>query len=270
MAEEYYIRHADSDSAKGPFDLDKLMTLADAGQVTLETEYYDDELESWVKIDASEEMKGKVFPEKKKLSLRAKDSFDSLNKEDEDGEKPAISVEDMLAAAEGESEETQHLRDKQRWEERAAAVSVPTIATILLVSALSYIYPSWDMIQGLIDGETGAVQRLFLRPLVFLGAFDLIMAALMYLNATEIFPLLRFRAMFGLGYFGFTYWAAYLTGDTSAIFLAGAVAAYGIGLFVCTLTLNFKLMVTSTAVGLGGVLVFAWFTNLKPLLEGLE
>ena len=33
MPEEYYIRQPDSENAKGPYSVDKLVTLAEAGQV---------------------------------------------------------------------------------------------------------------------------------------------------------------------------------------------------------------------------------------------
>ena len=108
--------------------------------------------------------------------------------------------------------------------------------------------------------------ELFRNPFVFLGAADLIMGILLLLNATEIFPLIRFRAMIGGGFFGVLYISHYLNGDPQGVWMAVSSLLFALGLYVCTLTLNFKLMLASALIGLAGALGMAWYANLVPLL----
>jgi len=268
MAEEYYVRPPDSDSARGPFDLDKLVTLAEAGQVTRETLYYDERLESWAAIGSNDELELLVFPKQKKLTLKAKDSdsINSLNANED--ELDAVTVDDLLAAAEGDSEETRHLKEVVKWQNRAASLAVPVLTIVCLVSALTYIYPSWSIVQRLLDGEPNAIAAVFQTPLLILGALDLLFTICLLLSATEIYPLLRFRALIGFGFFGILFWAHSLTGDPTGLPLLGCVSAYGLGAYTCTLTLNFKLMLTAGITSTAGALGFAYFTTLAPLLAG--
>ena len=97
--QEFYIREGSETEARGPFNLEQLVSLADAGQVTVETLYYDAGTEQWVAVGTSTEIKAAIFPEKKKLSMKAKEIV-SLNKPKTDDQAP-ITVDDILAAAEG-------------------------------------------------------------------------------------------------------------------------------------------------------------------------
>lgn len=266
MGEEYFIRGPEEETARGPYGIDELLTLAEAGQITPDHYYFDPRMESWALIHSNEPLKEKIFPEKKKLSLRKKTDEEvvSLNREDVDTE--PVKVEEMLAAAEGHTDETKHVRTKRLWQERTATVSVPTLGMMLLISALSVLYPSWAIVDGIINDKEGAWQLLFQQPVVLLGALDLIMGVFLFLNATEIFPLIRFRAMLGAGFFSIVYLSHFLVGDPQGLWLCLANLAFGIGLYVCTLTLNFTLMASSAAIGIAGALGIAWYSNLVPLL----
>lgn len=268
MEEVYYIRPADSETARGPFDIDKLNTLGEAGQLTAETLYYDETLEAWAAISSNEELSAKIFPKHKKLSLRATQKDSASESSDEKAPaRNAISVEEMLAAAEGQTEETEHIREDIRWQHRAASIAIPILMTVCFVSAATYIYPSWNIIQQLIDGEDGAIPKLLQHPLLILGAFDLVFGICLALAATEIYPLLRFRAMLGLGFFGFTYWSGFATGDPVALYLCIANLAFGVGVFLCTISLNFRTIVAAGVLSICGALTFAYFTTFAPLLE---
>jgi hypothetical protein len=268
MAEEYFIRGPEEETARGPYGIDELLTLAEAGQITPEHYYFDPRMESWALILTNEPLKDKIFPEKKRLTLRKKteDEIASLNKGEEETE--AVKVEEMLAAAEGHTEETKYVRNKRLWQERTAALSVPTLGVMLLISALSVLYPSWNIVNGIINEQEGAWQLLFQQPVVLLGALDLIMAAFLFLNATEIFPLIRFRAMLGAGFFSIIFFSNFLNGDPQGAWMCLSNLAFGVGLYVCTLTLNFPMMVASAGFGIAGALGIAWYSNLVPLLFG--
>lgn len=268
MAEEYFIRGPQEETASGPYSADALITLAEAGKVTPDHFYFDPRMESWALIRSNEVLLKEIFPEKKQLTLRKKttEEIKSINAGDDGSE--AVRVQDMLAAAEGHTEETRHVRTQRLWRDRTAAISVPTLGTMLLISALSVLYPSWNILSDILNETDGAWRLLFQRPVLFLGALDLIMGAFLLLNATEIFPLIRFRAMLGAGFFFVLYGANWINGDPQGLWMALASLAFGTGLYVCTLTLNFTVMVACASLGIAGALGIAWFSNLVPLLMG--
>jgi hypothetical protein len=268
MAEEYFIRGPEEETASGPYAADALITLAEAGKITPDHYYFDPRMESWALIRSNEALLAEIFPQKKQLTLRKKtaEEIQSINQEDEAA--PPVRVQEMLAAAEGHTSETRHTRTRREWRERTAAISVPTLGILLLISALSVLYPSWNIINGILNDSEGAWQQLFQKPVVFLGMLDLIMGAFLLLNATEIFPLIRFRAMLGAGFFTILYAANWLNGDPEGFWMALSSLAFGCGLYICTLTLYFPLMAVAATVGAAGALGIAWFSNIAPLLAG--
>ncbi len=262
MAEEYYIRQPDTETARGPFDREKLASLAEAGQVNDETLYYDEAQEAWVRVLDNDDLRRALFPEKKKLVLRSKTSeeLNLLNRLDE-SQSQDITVEQFLAAAEGETSETRHFKKAELAREKAAALSTPLIGMMITFVALSLIFPSWDIIQELIDAENKDYMILVGKPLLLVGLFDLFMAICVFLGATEIYPVIRLRAMMGLGFFGFTYWSYYqISGELNDLYAAYACIAGGIGMFGATLTLNLFLLSLFALAGLAGAGGFAWFT----------
>jgi len=267
MAQEYYIREPDSETARGPFDMEKIATLAEAGQVTRETLYYDDELESWAEIGSNEEIALQVFPEKKRLTLRQKDATEMnlINRAPAVSDEP-VKVEEMLAAAGGDTRETRSFKKKQAWEERTAKVSIPVIGSILAASAVSLVYPSINVINRILDEGGVSVAILLQHPALILGFLDTVMAIFLFLAVTEVFPLVRLRAAFGIGFFGFTYWSAHVNGVEDALYACYSIIAYGLGLYFATLTLSFKVMFLSAIIGFAGVGGYLYFTTIKALL----
>lgn len=259
MAKEYYIRQPEADNARGPFNLSKLTGMAETGQIDLNTLIYHEE--EWLVIGSSEELKQTIFPEKRKLGLKVKSDEDlNLLNVDED-EEETIAVADMLAAAEGDTEETKHIKEKAIWQNKAAALAIPCIGVIMILSAITHIYPSIDIVQTVIDDED--YMLLLRRPLILVGALDLFFAISLFLSVTEIYPLLRLRAMVGLGYFGFLHWATWQTGDQMSLYLMVSSIGAGMGIFICTLTLNFMLMASFAMFGILGVGSYFYFTVIQ-------
>ena len=257
MAQEYYIRQPDSEDARGPFTVDKLISLVEADQVSAETLYYDEEAEQWVSIESDEALKSQVFPEQTRLTLRKKTEEDMELLSASDDEIAAVTVDEMLAAAEGDTEETRYVKEKARTQATAASISLPAIGFIMLISAFNNIFPNLSIITDVINDEEYI--RLLENPLLVVGLIDLVLAVILFLSVAEIFPMLRFRAMLGLGYFGFFHWAEWSNGDSNSMFLMIASVAGSIGIFVCTLTLSLKLMVTCALAGLLGMAGYAYF-----------
>lgn len=257
MADQYYIRQPDSEDARGPFEIDKLISLVEADQVSRETLYYNEDKEEWIAIEDDPEILALVFPEKQKLGLRAKTKEDmKLLNADED-EIPEVSVDEMLAAAEGDTDETRHVKEKVRQREKAAELSIPAIGFIMLISAFNNIFPYIDVITQIIDDED--YMLLIQKPMLIVGLLDAFFAIVLFLKVSEIFPMLRFRAMLGLGYFGFLHWAQWFNGDQNAFYLMITAMAGSLAIFICTLTLNLYLMILFAFCGLAGMGGYAYF-----------
>ena len=60
--QEIYLRNATDTEARGPFNLEQLTSLADAGQVTAETLIYDTAAEQWVALGTNAELMAAAFP----------------------------------------------------------------------------------------------------------------------------------------------------------------------------------------------------------------
>jgi hypothetical protein len=279
MAREFYVRSPDSETARGPYTLEKLQSLGEAGQISPETYYYDDDREVWLAFRANPELQGEVFPQRKKLTLRKKesektpeskeggDAESEKDEEEEEEETRGPDVAEMLAAAEGETEETRYVKEQARWAEKTAAMIPNFLGAALLVSALSLIYPSWTIVSGLLEaGDEADYYILLRRPLVILGALDLLFGLMLFLGQTSLFPLVRMRAMLGLGYFGFLGYAQFTNGDPQGLILLGSAFAVGLGLFFLTITLRFGQALAAGLAAVCGALAYAYL-SLSPLIQ---
>ena len=101
--QEYYVREASETEARGPFNLEQLVSLAETGQVTFETLWYDSTVEDWAAIGATDELRNALFPEKRKLRMKAREALPQARQSDA---LAPITVQDMLAGAEGRTKET--------------------------------------------------------------------------------------------------------------------------------------------------------------------
>jgi hypothetical protein len=240
---EIYIRNPSDAEARGPFSLQQVADLAEAGQVNHETLAYDQAAGDWKPISAQPELMAVVFPEKKKLSLKPKE-VKTLNRLD-DTAKP-IDVNEMLDAAQGRTEDTKDKMARQKGMEFAVRIGTKVVPVTLLLAAIAESIPSLPAILAL---DTA---KLMARPILLLGAADLVLSLLLFLGLTSLYPLVRFRAALGLGIVGFI---AYAQGSPAEL---AAVAAGSAGLFVSTLALSVLPAVIAAAAGIGGMGLLAW------------
>ncbi len=242
--QEYYIRNASDTEARGPFNLEQLSSLAENGQVTQETVYYDTEKEKWVSVGSDTELMAQLFPQKQKLKVRPKDQVQSLNNSTES--MPPIEVTDMLAAAEGRSADTKDKADPREALARAARLGMFANTAILLISGLALIAPSIDTIVA------GNYPKLLSQPFAILGAVDLLLFLLMLLQAVALYPFIRFRAALGAGFLGLFFYAQ---GEPQT----ALYAALGcVGIYFSTIFTNLFAVVLTAVVGIGGMSAFAW------------
>ncbi|MEO7415273.1 MAG: DUF4339 domain-containing protein [Opitutaceae bacterium] len=243
--QEFYIRNEAETDARGPFNLEQLVSLAAAGQLTNETLCYDATTEAWAPLGNNDSLKAAVFPEKNKLVMRKDIKVATLNRPTNTA--APISVDDMLAAAEGKTSDTRGRSDPEGAMARAAKIGMWAAVLALLASAAGEILPAAEAIQTL------AWDKLVKQPLVVLGAVDLFLAVLLGLGAVGAYPFVRFRAALGLGFVGFIFYVQGL--ETPLI----AAAAGAVGLYFCTIltnTLAVLLAALAAILGMAGVTYF--------------
>jgi len=242
--QEFYIRNESDTEARGPFTLEQLTSLIDSGQLTAATLYYDTTKEEWTAIESNAELKASLFPEKKKLSIRQRHNPPALDQSQDS--RPPITVDDMLAAAEGRTADTKDKQDPIESMARAAAIGRWAAIATLLLAAAGEVLPSTEVILAFDPA------KLVAHPFVILGAFDLLLAVVLALGVVSVYPLVRFRAALGLGFAGFIFWTHGQFGLV-VILLAGCL-----GLYLCTAFVRYITVAIAAALGLGGFALLSW------------
>lgn len=242
-APEYYVRGIDDPEARGPFAVDQLASLAEAGQLTLETYYYDPTTEQWLALGTNAELKAAIWPEKRKLGFK-QNEFKAVNVESTDSA-PPITVQQFLDAAEGKTEDTKGRKDRSLDLMRAAVWGTRGAALTLLLSAAALALPGIETLFAL--DVAGLVQR----PVILLGLADLVVGVLLLLGVISLYPFVRFRAVFGLGFLGFLLVAQ---GNTAPI---AALVAASAGLYFSTIFLSYLPLAAALLAGLGGMAALA-------------
>ncbi|NBB78628.1 MAG: DUF4339 domain-containing protein [Verrucomicrobia bacterium] len=243
---DYYIRTPEQDESRGPFDTSKLNTLADAGQINPNTLYYDEEKEDWIPLARNADLLAEVFPTREKLSLNLREDEEApmKGKKKADSEDEGVQVENMLAAAEGDTRERRKQTQLRKSLEKATSIAAVGLAVMMLLSALIMILPLIPEMEQQLSANSLAIVLNY--PVILVGMFDFLMAVLLLLSVTEVYPLLRGRAMLGLGFGAYVGWAI---GDPM---LVGLTIAAGLGVFMATLAQRMSTLVLAFILGIGG------------------
>lgn len=242
--EEIYIRSESETEARGPFNLEQLVSLADTGQVTAETLYYDANTEQWAALGSNEELMGQILPQRKKLKIKTKATVTMLNEEGDSS--PPITVDEMLAAAEGRTAETSGKQDPMIAMARAAAIGRYAVILMLLVCAAGELLPAADAVMAM------DLIKLLGYPLALIGAVDLVLATLLALGVVTLYPFIRFRAALGVGFIGFIFWTQ---GQVTPLLYLAAGSA---GLYTSTIFVSYMPVFIAGALGLAGLGGVAW------------
>ena len=243
--QEYYIRGINDTEARGPFTVEQLITLGETGQIDTETLFYDAATEQWATISANEELKNAVFPQKKKLTFKAKESIQDLNIQKE--EHRPITVDQILAAAEGRTDETKDMRSRVAAQRNAARIGLYAGLVVFLLSTAALLVPNVDVVSSF---DPKAIVR---EPLILLGLVDLVCAMLLGLEVVTAYPFIRFRAAFGLGFLSVFFWSQ------SHPHVVLAVAVGSVGMYFCTVSVSYVPVITAALLGLAGIGGFAFF-----------
>ncbi len=246
VTQEFYVRGINDTEARGPFTVEQLVTLGETGQIDAETLYYEAATEQWATIASNEELRNAVFPQKKRLGVKQKENIAALNVAKEQ-HKP-ITVEQLLAAAEGRTEDTKDKRNVIVAQNVSARIGLYSGVVIFLLSATALLLPSIDVIVGKVD-----VAGIVTNPLILLGFLDLVIAVLLGLGMVAIYPFVRFRAVAGIGFLG----ALFYLQDRPTVALA--VIAGSVGMYFCTVFLRYMPITIAALLGLVGMGGFAYF-----------
>ncbi len=241
--QEIYIRGANDTEARGPFTMEQLVSLAETNDpakgVTLETYFYDATTEQWLLVGSNPEMKAALWPEKKKMGFKQKD-FTVIG-EEKTNSAPPITVQEFLAAAEGKTEDTKGKKDKSQMMMTAAIWGTRSAAVISLLSAVALILPSIDVLIAM------DLPKILEKPFILLGLVDAGIGILLLLGVITLYPFVRFRAVFGLGFLGFLFMTQ---GQLTPMI---AIAAGSTGLYFCTIFLSYIPLAVAALLGLGGM-----------------
>ena len=244
---EYYVRGVNDTEARGPFSMEQLRSLCESNDpakgISPETYFYDAATEQWLQLGSNPQLKAALWPEKKKMGFKQKE-FVSVN-EEKSASAPAITVQEFLAAAEGKTDETKGKKDKSEMMMKAAAWGTRSAAIISLLSAIALILPSIDLLMAL------DFAKLADKPFVYLGVIDAFVGLLLLLGVITIYPFVRFRAVFGLGFLGLLFMTQ---GQLTPMI---AVAAGSTGLYFCTIFLSIIPLAVAALLGLGGMAMLA-------------
>ena len=171
------------------------------------------------------------------------EDFKPVNKDDPNA--PAITVQQFLDAAEGKTDETKGKKDKSLEMMKAAMWGTRGAAVIMLISAVALMLPSIDAIIALDLG------KMMEKPLMLLGVVDLVIGVLLLLGVISLYPFVRFRAVFGLGFLGFILWTQ---GNPTAVV---ALAAGSAGLYFSTIFVSYIPLAVALLAGIGGMAALA-------------
>lgn len=244
--QELYVRGVNDAEARGPFSMEQLASLVEAGQVTVDTYYYDATTEQWLLLTSNAEMKAALWPEKKRMGFKHKE-FKAVN-EDKSDSAPPITVQDFLAAAEGKTDDTKGKKDKGVSMMAASIWGTRSAALISIASAVALVLPGFDALTAM------DLNKILLYPGVLLGAIDAVIGLLLLLGVIQIYPFVRFRAVFGLGFLGFLFMTQ---GQLTPMI---AIAAGSVGLYFCTIFLSYIPLAVAALLGLGGMAMLATMT----------
>ncbi|EIP97625.1 hypothetical protein OpiT1DRAFT_02072 [Opitutaceae bacterium TAV1] len=210
--QEFYIRQPSEEEARGPYTLEQMTSLAENGEVTRETLYYEAATEQWVATGDNPDLAEILYPSKKVLRVKKKEKIQSLNEADLTT-KP-ITVQQMLAAAEGRVEEgASTLPPPEVAQARATMIGRIGAIAMLAVTAIGFTAYSGG---ALLKGDFAALAT---KPLGYFAAADLILAILLACRLNFAHGLTRLRAALFVGFIGFFYFATLGTAGIPAIAL---------------------------------------------------
>jgi len=177
-----------------------------------------------------------------------------------------MNVEDIIEAAEGNTEHLRVQMEEKAWKDRAAALSLPMLSGLMLLSGVSLVAGrSLVLYKLLIKGWGSHLFKIFEEPMLLLGGIDIFLAIVIALAVTSVYPLIRLRLMIGLGYLGWLSIAEWLAGGELGIFQLLALVVFTFGAYICTITIRFSTLLLAGLCALTGVTALGLILNYPEL-----
>ncbi len=254
---EYFIKTDFKAEAQGPFNPDELKKLVDTGNVTPQTLHFYDDLVGWQPIQANAPLSSLLFHGKPKLSLKkpSAPAHTPSNKKTQ----PGLTVEDMLQSAQGNTDATRAQTLEKQWADRVAALSLPILTLLTLFMGGLLIFANWEVGHKLIAGD---FQQLILSPGLPIGIVLVGLGILLLLTMVAVYPGVRYTALVLMGYLALQSWVTLAEGISNGWLLLMAGVAFGLGVLIVTLTLNFLIFALATILSFAGVACYAYFIFL--------
>ena len=253
---EYFIRYPDSEEAKGPYNTEQLQSLSESKKVTADTLYYDDDKEVWLAFSSNADLLEELFPAEKKLTLKKKsdEDLDLLNKPDSE-ETQKVHIEDILAAAEGNTEDTKSKKSKAKWVHITVGFTSLSLTITFILSAVGLLYLHFGTIQ------TQNVALIARNPFIIMAVIDLFLSICLALSVTTIYPIVRLRAAIGLAFLALYF---YSFGEPV---IAALISISMVGTFINTFTTRASVFLFSGPGSVGGMIgfLFLYYLYLNPL-----
>ncbi len=290
--QEYYIRREGDEDASGPYDVDQITSLIEAGKLDSEAYYYDVDTEQWIKLSSNDDLMNVVAPKKKKLTLNMGGGIASSEEDDEDSEQEGSEEESIAGekggeegseSAEGTEEDKKatrrkpQLKSKEKQEERPK-VSVhamlaqaegkddddpfgkspaqkQAIASFVGLRMATILIALSALAMGFVELElvkTANVPQMMKSPYLIIGVFDIALFVLLLLQVTEVYPVVRFRAAIGFGLL------TVLFGASGDYLLLAANAAMMISLYFATAVVQLPKQIMVAVIGLLGIGIYAF------------
>ena len=193
--------------------------------------------------EGTEEPTEDSSPTEEGESKRRKPRLKSKEKQDE---RPKVSVEAMLAQAEGKEDDDPHGKSPAQKQAIASFVGLRMATILIAFSALAMGFVELDLV------KTANVPQMMKSPYVIIGVFDLALFLLLLLQVTEIYPVVRFRAAIGFGLL------TVLFGASGDYMLLAANAAMMASLYFATAVVQLPKQIMVAVLGLLGIAIYAY------------
>lgn len=253
---EYFIKNDPQSEAQGPLTLDQLKTMAEGGQLTPQSLHFYDDLVGWQPVQMNFALMQALFPNKPKLSLKKTPSVKAkASHKDPTGP----TVEDMLQSAQGKTDARRAQSVKTQWQERVAALSLPVLTLLTLAMGGLLMFANWAAAGQLYKGDWMA---LVMHPGLPLSIAFLILGLLLVLTVVAVYPAVRYLALVVMGFFALHAWGVLAQDFSEGWLLLMSGVAYGLGILILTLTLNFVIFLLSTLLSVAGLVAYGYFIFL--------
>lgn len=255
---EYFIKPAADGEAEGPLTLETLKSLAAQGKISPQTPHFYDDIIGWQPIEGNSMLVEVLFPSsasKPKLTLKKNAPAPAVLHQT----RSPMSVEAMLGDAQHGTAATQAQTRAKRWGEWVAGVSLPLISILCFFMGVLLVFSNWSAIEKLLDAPANIIYS----PGILLAAGLLFLSLLTALAVTSVYPVVRYLSLFTLGYLGIQAWSMLYEGLVYGWLVLAAGLAFGLGLYILTLTLRVSVFGLAVFLGFGGCVSFAAYLFIR-------